>query len=211
MWFTLNSYFFNVKIFWRLRKEGTLTPLKSSTFGVLLEKKYSHLRAHCITFMTTNQHQPCRSNHGWRRCRVEEEEDLQEVHLQGCRPRPAPRHEQRAADGVVCLQDQEEVLQGTQEVCSSGLEYDLSSLTISIFRKPMALIKKLRKKKKEAPANEKPDVVKTHLRNMVIKLEQHDRLILMLISGHCPRDDWIHCWSLQRQGLHTGNDYGLKA
>ena len=36
------------------------------------------------------------------------------------------------------------------------------------FRKPMALIKKLRKKKKEAPANEKPDVVKTHLRNMVL-------------------------------------------
>ena len=35
-------------------------------------------------------------------------------------------------------------------------------------RKPMALIKKLRKKKKEAPANEKPDVVKTHLRNMVL-------------------------------------------
>ena len=28
----------------------------------------------------------------------------------------------------------------------------------------MALIKKLRKKKKEAPVNEKPDVVKTHLR-----------------------------------------------
>ena len=71
----------------------------------------------------------------------------------------------------------------------------------------MALIKKLRKKKKEAPANEKPDVVKTHLRNMVIKLQHHDRLPLMLISGHCPRDDWIHCWSLQRQGLHTGNAY----
>ena len=32
----------------------------------------------------------------------------------------------------------------------------------------MALIKKLRKKKKECPVNEKPDVVKTHLRNMVI-------------------------------------------
>ena len=32
----------------------------------------------------------------------------------------------------------------------------------------MALIKKLRKKKKEAPANEKPDVVKTRLRNMVL-------------------------------------------
>merc|ERR1739848_468631 len=35
-------------------------------------------------------------------------------------------------------------------------------------RKPMALIKKLRKKKKGAPANEKPDVVKTHLRDMII-------------------------------------------
>ena len=35
-------------------------------------------------------------------------------------------------------------------------------------RKPMALIKKLRRKKKEAPPNEKPDVVKTHLRNMVV-------------------------------------------
>merc|ERR1711944_196373 len=34
-------------------------------------------------------------------------------------------------------------------------------------RKPMALIKKLRKKKKEAPVNEKPDVVKTQLRDMV--------------------------------------------
>ena len=32
----------------------------------------------------------------------------------------------------------------------------------------MALIKKLRRKKKEAPPNEKPDVVKTHLRNMVV-------------------------------------------
>merc|ERR1711879_673413 len=35
-------------------------------------------------------------------------------------------------------------------------------------RKPMALIKKLRKKKKEAPANEKSDCVKTHLRDMII-------------------------------------------
>merc|ERR1712241_14214 len=35
-------------------------------------------------------------------------------------------------------------------------------------RKPMALIKKLRKKKKAAPVNEKPDIVKTHLRNMVV-------------------------------------------
>ncbi|KAJ1994174.1 ribosomal protein S15 [Dimargaris cristalligena] len=35
-------------------------------------------------------------------------------------------------------------------------------------RKPMALIKKLRKAKKETLPNEKPEVVKTHLRNMII-------------------------------------------
>ena len=35
-------------------------------------------------------------------------------------------------------------------------------------RKPMALIKRLRKSKKNAPAHEKPDTVKTHLRNMII-------------------------------------------
>eukprot|EP00246_Nothoceros_aenigmaticus_P006657 TRINITY_DN196_c0_g1_i2.p1 TRINITY_DN196_c0_g1~~TRINITY_DN196_c0_g1_i2.p1 ORF type:complete len:152 (+),score=26.15 TRINITY_DN196_c0_g1_i2:70-525(+) len=35
-------------------------------------------------------------------------------------------------------------------------------------RKPMALIKKLRKAKLDAPANEKPEPVRTHLRNMII-------------------------------------------
>ncbi|PWN46179.1 putative 40S ribosomal protein S15 [Ceraceosorus guamensis] len=35
-------------------------------------------------------------------------------------------------------------------------------------RKPMNLIKKLRKAKKEAPPNEKPTMVKTHLRDMII-------------------------------------------
>ncbi|KNE71377.1 40S ribosomal protein S15 [Allomyces macrogynus ATCC 38327] len=35
-------------------------------------------------------------------------------------------------------------------------------------RKPMALIKKLRKAKKETEPNEKPATVKTHLRNMII-------------------------------------------
>ncbi|KAF9192397.1 ribosomal protein S15 [Haplosporangium sp. Z 767] len=35
-------------------------------------------------------------------------------------------------------------------------------------RKPMGLIKKLRQAKKDAPAMEKPAVVKTHLRNMII-------------------------------------------
>lgn len=35
-------------------------------------------------------------------------------------------------------------------------------------RKPMALMKKLRKAKKEAAPGEKPEVVKTHLRDMII-------------------------------------------
>ena len=35
-------------------------------------------------------------------------------------------------------------------------------------RKPLALIKKLRKAKKEASTGEKPDAVRTHLRNMII-------------------------------------------
>lgn len=35
-----------------------------------------------------------------------------------------------------------------------------------LTRKPMALIKKLNKAKKEAAEHEKPDVVKTHLRNV---------------------------------------------
>jgi small subunit ribosomal protein S15e len=35
-------------------------------------------------------------------------------------------------------------------------------------RKPMGLIKKLRKSKQEAKPNEKPDQVKTHLRDMIV-------------------------------------------
>ena len=35
-------------------------------------------------------------------------------------------------------------------------------------RKPMALVKKLRKAKKEASGGKKPETVRTHLRNMVI-------------------------------------------
>jgi small subunit ribosomal protein S15e len=43
-------------------------------------------------------------------------------------------------------------------------------------RKPMALIKKLRKKK-ECPPNEKPDVVKTHLRDMVVVPEMTGSMV----------------------------------
>ncbi|KAJ6819084.1 40S ribosomal protein S15-like isoform X1 [Iris pallida] len=35
-------------------------------------------------------------------------------------------------------------------------------------RKPMALIKKLRKAKKDAPAGEKPEPVRTHLRKIIV-------------------------------------------
>jgi small subunit ribosomal protein S15e len=35
-------------------------------------------------------------------------------------------------------------------------------------RKPMGLIKKLRNAKKDVPTGEKPAVVKTHLRNMIV-------------------------------------------
>ena len=41
-------------------------------------------------------------------------------------------------------------------------------LSRGLKRKPLALIKKLRKMKRQAVAGEKPEVVKTHLRNMVI-------------------------------------------
>merc|ERR1739847_235699 len=49
--------------------------------------------------------------------------------------------------------------------------------TRGLKRKPMALIKKLRKKKKEAPVNEKPDVVKTHLRNMIVVPEMTGSIV----------------------------------
>lgn len=44
-------------------------------------------------------------------------------------------------------------------------------------RKPMALIKKLRKAKKEAPPLEKPAIVKTHLRNMIVVPEMVGSII----------------------------------
>jgi small subunit ribosomal protein S15e len=41
-------------------------------------------------------------------------------------------------------------------------------LSRGVKRKPMALIKRLRKAKKETPELEKPQAIKTHLRDMVI-------------------------------------------
>merc|ERR1740128_715227 len=45
-----------------------------------------------------------------------------------------------------------------------------------IKRKPMALMKKLRRKKKAA-VNEKPDVVKTHLRSMIVVPEMTGSIV----------------------------------
>ncbi|KAJ6829421.1 40S ribosomal protein S15-like isoform X1 [Iris pallida] len=44
-------------------------------------------------------------------------------------------------------------------------------------RKPMALIKMLRKAKKDAPAGEKPEPVRAHLRNMIIVPEMIGSII----------------------------------
>ena len=41
----------------------------------------------------------------------------------------------------------------------------------------MALLKNLRKKKKECPPNEKPDIVKTHLRNMIVVPEMTGSIV----------------------------------
>merc|ERR1712202_111524 len=64
--------------------------------------------------------------------------------------------------------------EGLMELFTWGIRRKFSR---GLKRKPMALIKKLRKKKKEAPANEKPDVVKTHLRNMVIVPEMTGSIV----------------------------------
>lgn len=79
-------------------------------------------------------------------------------------------------------------------------------------KRPMALIKKLRKAKKEAPTGEKPAVVKTHLRYAHPEATQKKRTCLAetLLQKHdCgPRDDWIANWYLQRQGLQQRRNQG---
>lgn len=44
-------------------------------------------------------------------------------------------------------------------------------------RKPMAFLKKLRKAKKEAAHLEKPEVVKTHLRDMIVLPEMTGSIV----------------------------------
>lgn len=74
---------------------------------------------------------------------------------------------------------------GTQQTCkphhaNASLHTDTathSHMHNNDRRKPLALIKKLRKAKKEAPAGEKPEVVRTHLRNMIIVPEMIGSII----------------------------------
>jgi ribosomal protein uS19 len=53
-------------------------------------------------------------------------------------------------------------------------------------RRPMGLIKKLRKAKKEAPPNEKPAVVRTHLRDMIIVPEMIGSVVGIYNGKVCP-------------------------
>src|SRR5260370_18013402 len=53
-------------------------------------------------------------------------------------------------------------------------------------RRPMGLIKKLRKAKKEAPPNEKPTVVRTHLRDMIIVPEMIGSVVGIYNGKVCP-------------------------
>ncbi|KAK3414893.1 hypothetical protein EUGRSUZ_H00194, partial [Eucalyptus grandis] len=91
-----------------------------------------------------------------RGCGPAEEEDVQEVLLPGGRPGRAPRHVHGRARQALHRP-------GSQK---RGLK-----------RKPMALIKKLRKAKREAPPGEKPEPVRTHLRNMIIVPEMIGSII----------------------------------
>jgi ribosomal protein S19 len=66
----------------------------------------------------------------------------------------------------------------------------------------MGLIKKLRKAKKEAPPNEKPAVVKTHLRDMIIVPEMIGSMV-GIYNGKvcsCPSAGVRHQW-LNRCGF----------
>jgi ribosomal protein uS19 len=56
------------------------------------------------------------------------------------------------------------------QLCSSHLLHTLlhGRFQRGLKRKPLALIKKLRKAKKDAGQGEKPEAVRTHLRNMII-------------------------------------------
>ena len=97
-------------------------------------------------------------------------------------------------------------------------------------RKPMALIKRLRKAKKEAPPLKKPEVCrfKTNTR-MNISIEHESKCAYNTVCylwstiefsvgredplarhDYRSRDDWIHCWSLQWQNFQPSRNQGKR-
>ncbi|CAJ0947914.1 unnamed protein product [Ranitomeya imitator] len=80
---------------------------------------------------------------------LEEEKDLQEVHLQGV--------------------DLDQLLDMSYEqIMQLYCARQRRRLNRGLRRKQNSLLKRLRKAKKEAPPMEKPEVIKTHLRDMII-------------------------------------------
>ena len=63
-------------------------------------------------------------------------------------------------------------------------------------RKPMGLIKKLRKAKAEAAPNEKPAVVKTHLRDMIVVPEMIVSKVFLACVLHP-----VHCQAIKQDEL----------
>lgn len=69
-------------------------------------------------------------------------------------------------------------------------------------RKPLGLIKKLRKAKKEAPPNEKPAVVKTHLRNMIIVPEMIGSVVGIYNGKVRTESDPLYFWDPSSPRCH---------
>lgn len=76
-------------------------------------------------------------------------------------------------------------------------------------RKPMGLIKKLRKAKKEAPPNEKPATVKTHLRDMIIVPEMIGS-VCGVYNGKVSRGESYWRWRSRGDGWEVGCCEGRK-
>jgi len=66
-------------------------------------------------------------------------------------------------------------------------------------RKPMGLIKKLRKAKKNAPPDEKPAAVKTHLRDMIIVPEMIGSVVGVYSGKTFNQVEIKVCWSARKE------------
>ncbi|KAG7165910.1 40S ribosomal protein S15-like [Homarus americanus] len=93
-----------------------------------------------------------------------EEENLQEVHLPRGGPGPTAGHEQC----VLYIHYYCNVNLFSEQLVELFPCRQRRRFQRGLKRKHMALLKRLRKAKKECPALEKPAVVKTHLRDMII-------------------------------------------